>query len=238
MPSSVLDVECISLAARSSPLSRAQVAEVLLEIRQFFPRISFVSHYLETAGDKDLQTSLRMMGKTDFFSREIDEMLLAGRCRIAIHSAKDLPEPLPEGLQMVALTRGVDPSDSLVLRGRETLYTLPTDSIIATSSKRREEAVKSLRADLLFVDIRGKIAERLRYIEKGKADGVVVAESALIRLGLTYLNRLKLPMETAPFQGQLAILAREKDTEMVALFSSIDVRKGYEEALDNTLFRP
>jgi len=215
----------ISVAARQSPLSKTQVQEVLSELRKHYPLVNFIITYLSTTGDKDQKTSLRTMEKTDFFTKEIDAHQLIGKCRITIHSAKDLPEPISQGLHVAAITKGVDSSDSLVLRNNTSLKDLPNGAIIATSSQRREEVVKEVRSDLRFSDIRGTIHQRLEKLHKGDADGVVIAEAALIRLGLTHLNRIKLPGETTPFQGQLAIVVREDDTEMRSLFSCVDVRK-------------
>lgn len=210
----------IIAGARSSPLSRAQFEEAATEIHSLHPQITLEPIWVETIGDLDQKTSLRNLDKIDFFTRELDQMLLRGEVRIAIHSAKDLPEPLCKGLSLVALTRGVDPRDSLVFREGETLETLPKGAIIATSSIRREETVKRLRGDLQFIDLRGNINERLKKLQNREADGIVVAEAALIRLKLTHLNRIFLPGDTAPRQGQLAILARSGDEEMKHLFSS------------------
>lgn len=214
----------IKVGARKSPLSQTQVKEVLSEIQKFHSHITFASLFVHTYGDLDKQTSLRDLGNTDFFTREVDHLLLARECRIAIHSAKDLPEQLPKGLKMIALTKGVDASDSLVMRFGASLNSLPYQSVIATSSLRREEAVKKLRADFKFIDVRGTIEERLSYLEKETVQGVVIAEAALIRLGFTHLNRLTLPGETVPNQGKLAILSRENDQEMIQLFQCIDSR--------------
>jgi hydroxymethylbilane synthase len=208
----------IVVGARSSPLSRAQVEEISQELKcscQFEPI------WIETTGDLDKKTSLRSLEKTDFFTKEIDALLLAGKIRIAIHSAKDLPDPLPKGLALIALTKGLDPRDSIVFRLGETLEMAKT---IATSSVRREEMVYSLRPSVKFVDIRGTIQERLSALEKGIVDGVIIAEAALIRLQLTRLNRLILPGETAQNQGRLAIVGREGDTEMSQVFSCLDSR--------------
>ncbi len=210
----------IKAGARSSPLSRAQVEEVLAEM----PSLELEMVWMATSGDLDKKTSLRSLGKTDFFTKELDEMLLKGMIRIAVHSAKDLPEPIPEGLALAAITKGVDARDSLVLREGETLGSLRRGAIIATSSERREEMVRSLRGDLQFVDLRGTIGERLAKLGRGEADGVVVAEAALIRLKLTHLNRIFIPGETVPMQGRLAILARSDDGEMLEFFSGIDAR--------------
>lgn len=218
------DSMMISVGARSSPLSRVQVQEILEELHQYYPSIFFEVSYVMTYGDKDRQTSLRDLERTDFFTREVDEMVLDGRCRIGIHSAKDLPIPLSDGLVVVCLTNGIDPSDSLVLRPGESVDLLPAGAKIATSSLRREEMVRQLRVDLQFCDIRGTIAERLAILERDEVDGVVIAEAALIRLGLTHLNRIKLPGETVEGQGKLAVVARIEDGEMRQLFAPLDSR--------------
>src|SRR5262245_24495457 len=131
----------IEVAARSSPLSLVQCEEVLQALRQYHPQPFFTLSSTMTLGDKDTQTSLRMLGKTDFFTKEIDQMGLQGSCRIGIHSAKDLPEPLTAGLTLVALTRGLNPADALVIRSGETLSSLPKGARIATSSVRRDAMV-------------------------------------------------------------------------------------------------
>lgn len=195
-----------------------------MEMRKVFPTLDFSPVFIETTGDKDLKTSLRNIGKTDFFTKEIDEMQLAGRFRISIHSAKDIPDPLPQGLILVALTKGVDSADSLVLRKGEVLDKLPFEAVVGTSCVRREKAVRMLRPDLRCVDIRGTVEKRLQKLEDREMDGVVLAEAALIRLQLTSLNRVRLTGETALFQGRLAVIAREGDEEMAALFAEIDAR--------------
>jgi len=203
----------IRVGARSSPLSRAQFEEVRCKV----PCIEPV--WVETTGDLDRKTSLRNLGQSDFFTKELDEMLLRGEIQAAIHSAKDLPEPLAEGLVIVALTKCIDPRDSLVFQGER----LPRNAKIATSSARREETVRELYEDACFVDVRGNIGERLHLLETGVVDGVVIAEAALIRLGLQHLNRVFLPGETAKHQGRLAVVARSGDCEMRCLFEGLNV---------------
>jgi len=214
----------IVVGARGSPLSCAQVQEVQEALRLLDSSVALHPIFVETLGDRDQVTSLRSLEKTDFFTREIDALQLSGGCRISIHSAKDLPDPLPNGLIVAALTRGLDPSDALVLREGASLESLPPFAKIATSSERREKNVKALRSDLECVDIRGNIQERLALLGEGVVDGVVVAEAALIRLNLTQLTRLTLPGERPQHQGQLAIVVREGDREMMHLFQPLDVR--------------
>lgn len=211
----------ITVGARDSLLSRAQVVEVLGELQKHHPDVAFETQFVTTVGDRDQQTSLKELDKTDFFTRDIDWMQLNGQCRISIHSAKDLPDPLPKGLKLIALTKGVDSGDSLVLRKGATLDSLPENPKIATSSKRREEEVKKLLPHADLVDIRGSVDNRLFQLTRGKVDGVVVAEAALIRLGLTHVTRVALPGETVPLQGRLAILARDDDAPMHELFEVI-----------------
>jgi hydroxymethylbilane synthase len=211
----------IPAAARSSPLSKIQVQEILKELQIYHPEIDFEIHYVLTIGDRDRATSLRSLDRTDFFTREIDQLILNKQVRIGIHSAKDLPVPLPEGLAVVCLTQGLDPGDALVMREGLSIHTLPKGACIATSSVRREEAAKQLRPDLTFIDLRGTIAERLEKLEKGQADGVIVAEAALIRLGLTHLNRITLPGETVEGQGRLAVTALKDDREMQRVFACL-----------------
>lgn len=214
----------LTVGARRSPLSRAQVEEVLLELRGFHPEVEFEVHWVETTGDRDLLTSLRTLDKTDFFTREIDALQLAGGCRLGVHSAKDLPDPLPKGLVLAALTKGVDPSDVIALRDGITMENMPRGAKIGTSSLRRENNIRALRSDLICVDIRGDVLVRLRLLDEGALDGVVMAEAALIRLKQTHRMRIPLPGESAPLQGQIAVLALEGDQEMLRLFQSIDAR--------------
>lgn len=205
----------LEIGARSSKLSQAQVWEVHRELIQHHPHIEFKPVWISTTGDQDKKTSLRDLDKTDFFTREIDQLQLQGHFRISIHSAKDLPDPLASGLKIVALTKGVDSSDVLVYND------LPEQAIIGTSSHRREQNLLEWRPDLRCVDIRGTIDERLALLDTGQVDGVVMAEAALIRLSLTHRKRIMLSGETAALQGRLAVIAREDDHEMEYLFSCI-----------------
>lgn len=200
----------IRCGARDSLLSRAQFKEV--ELQYSFLPIVLDPVWVKTTGDLDRTTTLRTLGKTDFFTKELDEMLLAHHIRIAIHSAKDLPDPLRKGLFVACLTKGQDSRDSLVF-----FKPLPEAPCIGTSSERREGCVRELYPKATFIDLRGTIHERLHLLETGLADGVVIAEAALIRLQLTHLPRVFLPGDTAENQGKLAIVIREDDEEIRSL---------------------
>jgi hydroxymethylbilane synthase len=216
----------ITVGARASSLSKIQVEEVLEALSSFHPEISFSPTFVHTHGDRDLKTSLRTLPRGNFFTKELDIGVLSGQYRVAIHSAKDLPIPLPCGLELVALTKGKDSRDALVLRKGDTLESLPPQAKIATSSLRRIEAIKELRGDLSFSDIRGTIEKRLQRLDEGTISGLVVAMCAMERLHLE--NKYSLfPLEQAAarYQGRLAVIAREGDIEMEKLFSSIDSKK-------------
>ena len=160
----------------------------------------------KTKGDKDLLTSLMLMDKTNFFTQELDEALLQKRCDVVIHSAKDMPDPLPEGLTLAHLTESIDPRDVLV-------YNEETEAPhIGVSSPRRVDAIKTLYPKATYSDIRGTINHRLAQLDNGDFDGVVMAEAALVRLRLNR-KRKYLNCEAAPLQGQLALVCREGDTE-------------------------
>ena len=179
---------------------------------------------MKTVGDHQLSISLRSLGKTNFFTKEIDEMLLAKRCRIGLHAAKDLPESLPKGLELIALTSGITPLDCLLFRKNGGLQKIRTGGRVGSSSLRRDAAVKLMRQDLICVDIRGSIENRIDQLYSRKIEALVVAEAALIRLKLTHLNRIPLLGSTAPLQGKLAVVARKGDLEMAKLFKPIDSR--------------
>jgi hydroxymethylbilane synthase len=212
----------IPIAARGSLLSRSQVQEILGQLHSFYPNMSFKETYAKTTGDREQSVSLRGRDKTDFFTKEVDELVLQGKVRISIHSAKDLPDPLPRGLCIVAITKCIDPSDVIVMRAGMTFHTLAPGSRIGTSSERREAIVRQLRADLECIDIRGTIDKRLSLLEQREVDGVVIAKAALLRLNITELPMFQLPGQTAPLQGKLAVVAREEDEEMAEIFSVIN----------------
>ncbi|MCF7806512.1 MAG: hydroxymethylbilane synthase [Simkaniaceae bacterium] len=216
-----MEIACI---ARASKLSQVQVREVLALLQKIDANICFAIQCIQSHGDIDLKTSLRDLGQTDFFTKEMDEALLNNEARIAIHSAKDLPSPLCKGLSIAAITHGVDPSDCLVMKPGSAFDTIPLGGVIATSSQRRDEVIRHLRPDLVCCDIRGTIESRLKALDDTSIDGVVIAKAALIRLDLLHLNWMSLPGETAANQGKLAIVCREEDLEMRDLFEAIDAR--------------
>ena len=194
----------IRVIARGSRLSRLQVEEVFKN----FPELAYEIKYLESYGDKNQQISL-LNGEApaDIFTRELDDAIRQGDADIAIHSAKDLPYPLPEDMEVIALFPAFDTTDSLVSRDHKKLAELPAGSIIGTSSPLRKKGLNELRPDLTIKGIRGCIEDRVQEVKDGKYDAAIVATCALKRLGMEAEIAEVLPFPTHPLQGFLAITA-------------------------------
>ena len=194
----------IRVIARGSRLSRLQVEEVFKN----FPELAYEIKYLESYGDKNQQISL-LNGEApaDIFTRELDDAIRQGDADIAIHSAKDLPYPLHEDIEVIALFPAFDTTDSLVSRDHKKLAELPAGSIIGTSSPLRKKGLNELRPDLTIKGIRGCIEERVQQVKDGKYDAAIVATCALKRLGMEDEIAEVLPFPTHPLQGFLAITA-------------------------------
>lgn len=205
----------IRVIARGSSLSRVQVEEVFRR----FPELSYSAQWLDTFGDRRKDISLLDgAAPDDIFTRELDNAIINGDADIAIHSAKDLPFPLDSRLEVIALFGGADMSDSLVSRNNLTLSMLPAGSIVATSSQQRKTELLKIRPDLSVKGIRGTIEERIRQVHDGAYDALIVATCALQRLGLEQYIIERLPFETNPLQGYLAITARKGSDELKSLF--------------------
>ena len=197
----------IRVIARGSRLSRLQVEEVFKN----FPELAYEIKYLESYGDKNQQISL-LNGEApaDIFTRELDDAIRQGDADIAIHSAKDLPYPLPEDMEVIALFPAFDTSDSLVSRDHKKLAELPAGSIIGTSSPLRKKGLNELRPELTIKGIRGCIEDRVQQVKDGKYDAAIVATCALKRLGMEDEIAEVLPFPTHPLQGFLAITAKKE----------------------------
>ncbi len=207
----------IRVIARGSRLSRLQVEEVFKN----FPELAYEIKYLESYGDKNQQISL-LNGEApaDIFTRELDDAIRQGDADIAIHSAKDLPYPLPEDIEVIALFPAFDTTDSLVSRDHKKLAELPAGSIIGTSSPLRKKGLNELRPDLTIKGIRGCIEERVQQVKDGKYDAAIIATCALKRLGMEDEIAEVLPFPTHPLQGFLAVTAKKGSQALQQAFAS------------------
>jgi uroporphyrinogen III methyltransferase/synthase len=222
MPSSKKQIR---IGSRKSPLAQAQVKEFLSLLKNAGIELDIDVTYCDTSGDRDKKTPLTQNAGDDFFTDTLDQTLITHQIDLAIHSAKDLPQQLNPNLSIFALTKSLDETDSFV--GKMSLQKLPKGAKIGTSSALRQENLLKINPHIKIIEIRGTVQERLKLIEQGLYDGVIVATAALKRLGLTELIKDILPYETTPLQGQLAAVGRSCDADLAAILNKIDVRKNF-----------
>ncbi|AUS59784.1 hydroxymethylbilane synthase [Chlamydia abortus] len=200
----------LRIASRKSILAQAQVHECVRLLRSWFPKLWIQIHTISTRGDKDKTTPIRLVENSQFFTDTVDKLVIRGNCHLAVHSAKDLPDP--PATPVVAITKGLDPSDLLVYAERYLWQRFPKVPRLGSSSSRRGETLKMLFPTGRILDIRGTIEERLEQLENGKYDAIVVAKAAVLRLHLQLPYTKVLPPPYHPLQGRLAITAG-KDIE-------------------------
>ena len=212
------------VGSRGSSLALRQTEEVLEKLRALHPDRNFQVSILKTGGDVASEAPLASLGK-GIFVKEIEVALLDGALDLAVHSLKDLPTILPEGLAIGAVCQRIDPRDVLVNRWDCPFDDLPPGARIGTSSPRRAAQLKSLRPDLEVVPIRGNVDTRLRKARSEEYDGAIVAAAGVIRMGSEGEVAQFLSTEDfvpAPGQGALAVEARWADEDTVALLSGVE----------------
>jgi len=219
------------IGTRTSLLALRQVEELAGMLKRSYPGIKLDIVSIDTAGDKDKETPISDIEGSDFFTREIDEALLRGEIDVALHSAKDLPDELRPGLEVICTTESIDPFDCLVSKYGLKLDELPREARIGTSSLRRKTQLKEYRDDFQIVDIRGNIGERLRLVDNNESriDAIVIAAAGLIRLGLEDRMTQRIPFEILrphPLQGSLAVVGRGNDVESIRFFKKIESQQG------------
>lgn len=210
----------IVLASRKSRLARAQAILAERAVIEEDPRRVTGLLWMTTTGDRQVEWSLEEKGGKGLFTKEVEEAVLSGAADLAVHSAKDLPTEMPEGLCLAAFLPRADPGDVLVLREGVT-----KPQVLATGSPRRRAQLVALFPEVKFKEIRGNVETRLRKIAEGEADGTVLAAAGLARLGIggfegVVFRRLELS-EMIPACGQAAIAlqSRTEDRERFATLS-------------------
>lgn len=219
------------LGTRGSPLARWQTEHVLFVLRQVFPELKTQVEIIKTQGDQILDLSLAQMaqqGDKGLFTKELEQALLDQKIDLAVHSLKDLPTRLPDGMMIGAILERHAPNDVLVLpqnQNLQNLEELPPGSLIGTGSLRRQTQLQRLRPDLRFADLRGNIQTRLDKLDRGDFAAILMARAALERLGKTDRISLILPsaqMLPAVGQGAIAIEIRDKDPDTFELLQKIN----------------
>jgi hydroxymethylbilane synthase len=206
----------IRIGTRGSKLALAQTTLVIEALGAAHPGLDVELCIIQTEGDRRRRASLLAIGGQGVFTRELEVVLLDGEIDVAVHSLKDLPSTLPEGLVLAATPPREDPRDVLVTQDGTTLDELPEGTVVGTGSLRRRTQLLRLRPDLQMKDIRGNVDTRLAKLDMGEYDAIVLAAAGLSRLGA--LGRVKAEvlareaMLPAPAQGILGLECRADDT--------------------------
>lgn len=207
----------IRIATRKSPLAMWQAEFVKAELEKAHPGLVVELVPMVTKGDVVLDTPLAKVGGKGLFVKELEVAMLEGRADIAVHSMKDVPVEFPQGLGLVTICEREDPRDAFVSNRYNSLEELPQGSIVGTSSLRRQCQLRSQRPDLIVKDLRGNVNTRLRKLDDGEYDAIILACAGLKRLKMDARIRAAIAPETslpAVGQGAVGIECRLDDTRV------------------------
>jgi hydroxymethylbilane synthase len=225
-----MDGALVRIGTRGSPLALIQAQEVRRRLIEAWPDLAAAGAVtivpIKTTGDRIQDRTLADAGGKGLFTKEIEEALLSGTVDIAVHSMKDMPTWLPEGLTIPCLLPREDPRDALI-GGARALADLPSGAIVGTSSLRRQAQLLALRPDLRVVSLRGNVETRLRKIAAGEADATLLALAGLKRLGMADRAGAILSAEEmlpAVAQGAIGVECRSADTRAHELLAPLNDR--------------
>lgn len=226
MAAANMEKRVIVVGTRQSALALTQTGQVIDELKRISEKHGFDYTFevkkIVTKGDRILDVTLSKVGGKGLFVKEIEQALVDGVIDLAVHSMKDMPFELPEGLINGAIPKRVDPRDCLVMREGSSLDDLPIGARIGTSSLRRSCQLKHARPDLQLESIRGNIDSRIRKLEKEGLDAVVLAAAGLTRMGWQDQISASIPVDVclpAVGQGALGIECRENDKQIRQLLA-------------------
>jgi hydroxymethylbilane synthase len=214
------------VATRGGALAEVQTRIVISSLQKIYPALNIRVKKIVSRGDKDRRTTLWELKSTGFFTTAIEDALLAGQADAAVHSFKDLPTAIREGLVIGAVLKREFPEDCLVSAARiKSIDELPKGAKVGTSSLRRTVQIRRLREDLKRLPIRGNVNTRLRKLEKGEFDAIVLARAGLERLGMS--DKISIIFDPtrfipSPAQGALAVEIRADDNETCQIVSKLD----------------
>ncbi len=214
------------IATRPGRLAVRQTEIVVNLLKETHPELDFLVRQISSRGDRDRRTALWQIKSTGFFTSKLEGALLAGDADIAVHSYKDLPTQKRKGLSIAAVCDRLFVEDCLVAaKPIRSIDDLPAEAKVGTSSLRRAVQIKRLRPDIECAAIRGNVTTRIKKLEQGACDAVILARAGLERLGLG--RRISIVFEPTEFmpaaaQGALAVQVRSNDKETVEVVSAID----------------
>lgn len=217
----------LRIGTRGSALALAQARETRARLMAAhgLPEDAFAIEVITTSGDRIQDRPLSEAGGKGLFTKEIEEALLDGRVDIAVHSSKDMPTQLPDGLELTAFLPREDPRDAFVGHAAATIEGLPQGATIGSSSLRRQALIRRLRPDLDVILYRGNVETRLRKLAEGAAAGTILALAGLRRLGLQHVATDIMALDKfppAPGQGAICIESRSADLSTRAMLAPIN----------------
>lgn len=218
-------MQTINIATRQSPLALWQAEHIKTRLEQLYPNMSVNLVPMVTKGDKILDTPLAKIGGKGLFVKELEQALLEKRADIAVHSLKDVPMALPDGLTLGAYCERERPTDAFVSNQFTSLDDLPYGAKLGTSSLRRQCQIQQQRPDLQIISLRGNLGTRLAKLDAGEYDAIILATSGLMRLGLDERIRHELDPDIclpAVGQGALAIECRADDMATLDLLKPLN----------------
>lgn len=209
------------VGSRGSPLALAQTEQVMAKIRERHPEISIEVKKITTSGDRIQDRFLSAAGGKGLFVKEIEEALLSDEIDLAVHSLKDLPAHIPEGLHLAAFPKRREPWDCLITQEGLSLEELPEGTRVGTSSLRRRVQMAQKNEKLSFELLRGNINTRVHKLQQGDLDAVVLAQAGMERLNLKVPGSTILPIVPAPGQGTLALETKQEREDLTALLKPL-----------------
>jgi hydroxymethylbilane synthase len=238
-----MSTDLIRIATRKSPLAMWQAEHVAASLKAAHPGIQVELLGMSTQGDKILDTPLAKIGGKGLFVKELEQGMLEGHADIAVHSMKDVPVELPEGLHLPVIMEREDPRDAFVSGNYADIDALPQGAKVGTSSLRRQSQIMAHRPDLELLPLRGNVNTRLRKLDDGEYDAIILAAAGLIRL--EFADRIRAfiePEQSLPAigQGAVGIECRVDDERVNSLISPLHhhvtaVRVRAERAMNNRL---
>jgi len=214
----------LRIATRSSPLALWQAEEVARRLKPLYPDLKVSLVQMKTRGDKLLDAPLAKVGGKGLFVKELEAGILEGKADIAVHSMKDVPVDFPPGLELAVIMERDDPRDAFVSNHHVSLATMPAGTLVGTSSLRRQTQIRERYPHLKIDWLRGNVNTRLRKLDEGEYDAIILASAGLMRLGFEQRIKLALePEECLPAigQGAVGIEVRSDDVAVKKLLAPL-----------------
>ena len=235
------DFHKITIGSRKSPLAKSQVKiliQRLVEAYGIKTREKIDLKFFTTSGDRFLNKKISEIGNKGLFTKEIDDAQLNSKLDIGVHSLKDLPNSLPDGLIVAGVLKRESPNDVIYSRERKNLINFKPQSIIGTSSIRRKVQISKIRPDLILKDIRGNVETRIEKLKKGTFDAIVLAHAGLKRLNINKGFTLLKLEEIVPAvgQGTIALVIKKNNNKIKKIVEKLSHSKSFLESKCERIF--